>query len=92
MYRKNKFSRELKILTFLFQNFSSSQNIHKIYRLNIFKRVQSLERNKLFLYIYMIQKSSWLTYQQKQSTTDHKSSKRFLFLNFYECNITEIFI
>lgn len=52
MYRKNKFSRELKILTFLFQNFSSSQNIHKIYRLNIFKRVQSLERNKLFLYIY----------------------------------------
>lgn len=52
MYRKNKFSRELKILTFLFHNHSGSQITHELYRLNMFKRVQSLEQNKLFFDTY----------------------------------------
>lgn len=52
MYRKSKFSREAKILKFLFQKYSGNQNTHEIYRSNIFKRVQSMKRNKLFFDIY----------------------------------------
>lgn len=52
MCRKNKFSREVKIWAFILENYSGSQKTHEIYRLNIFKRVQSLERNKLLLHTY----------------------------------------
>lgn len=77
MYMKDKFSREVKTWCF-YLRITHTVKVPMKYTDWIYFRVQSLERNKLlFLYIY---KLPWLTFQQKQSITDHKEARKIPFL------------